>query len=171
VRYSDKHVIEECVWKSETMENELQRITNQGILERMLRAYWILWSPALAQELREYHCAQTYPFTWFGDEQQRVFLDGLNNTCAVLFARNLRALCREYPALFIKLRQSAERVACVVENIVTHETLLKENPRAPHLPVRPIVMSICLLSRCMRLSATPTMERFLKFAQIIIERD
>lgn len=149
------------------MDNELDRITNRGILERLLASYNFMWESTLAHGLREYGCAQSYAFDWFSIEQQASFLSGLNDCCVVLFARNLIALSSECPALMRRMKETSPRVARVVYNIQRYEGRLLE-PNKPVLPVRPIVVTIALLSRQMKLSVTPTLARFIQLARIIM---
>lgn len=161
------------------MENELDRITNQGILERMLQSHRLLSAPEVCEGLPEYGCAQTYPFTWFSIEDQMAFLTTLNLQCFILFARNLRILRDEFKSLFADLRLYAGRVASAIDNITNCEMLMQLTPRTqqnqnqnqiPPVPVRPIVISILLLARRMHVIATPTLARFMRFAKVCIGR-
>lgn len=149
------------------MENELDRITNQKLLERLLLTYQTLYEPQLAQDLPEYGCALQYVFAGWCIEQQMTALHALNAACARLFVRNLVALVHECPGLLDSMRQRMERAAHCVEFIVQHEAAMDD---ATPMPVAAIVTAVVLLIRARYRTEelTPVMSRFLQFYRLTV---
>jgi hypothetical protein len=149
------------------MENEVDRITNQCILERLLQAYQLLHAPELARDLPEYGCALSYQFEHLCLERQLASLRDLNVVCARLFARNLAQLIDHSAGFWSQLQRHAERVALCIERVAHSEALLTD-ARVPALPVALILNTLLQLLRAQpRTPMTPVLRRLVNLHRLL----
>lgn len=151
-------------------ENELDRITNQCILERLLQTYQLLHSPELAHDLPEYGCAFSYEFQYFQLAHQLSCLTRLNTVCALLFARNMSQLILYNQSFFCHMQRQADNVAACIVNIVKSQELLVKQPQVDMspFPVGPVMSALMYLLRAHpETPLTPVLMRLMRFSRLI----
>ena len=141
------------------MDNDIQRINNQIMFERLLSTWQTLYEPTLAANLLCYDYTHLWLFMEWSTDAQQQFLYVMNVECLRLFSRHLNMVLRD-AVLTKHMRSLFPDCAALMREVADSEPLYVKQrdsgERIKYVPVLQILLRLVHLHKleCYKISAS-----------------